>query len=235
VALVASQSFDEFEARIRLTEAQRDRVKNRSAATRTFLEKSFPDTYDLALCSSSLMGSAARSTIIRPLTDLNVLAVFRNKSQVFEKYRRDSQAFLYRLRERIDARTQVTRVGARGQAVRLFYKDGLHVDIAPVFAWSGGGYGLPSGDGGWLTTDPPAQERWATDREAKLNNQYKRRVRLLKRWNDVYGNRLKSWHLEVIVGDVFTSMSSNHRNGLMRFFELAPRSISVQGPRWIRW
>ncbi|SRR6266542_2657957 len=131
VALGTSQAFAEFEARLRLTEAQRERVKGRAAATREFLERSFPSTYELALRSSSLMGSAARGTIVRPLTDLDVMAVFRNKNQVFEKYRRDSQAFLYRLRERIDARTQVTQVGARGQAVRLFYKDELHVDIAP--------------------------------------------------------------------------------------------------------
>lgn len=63
------------------------------------------------------MGSAARRTIIRPLDDIDVLASYQNKGDVFEEYRADSQKFLYKLKNRINAKTQVTQVGASGQAV----------------------------------------------------------------------------------------------------------------------
>lgn len=225
-----ARAFDQFEKKIRLTAAQRDRVTARAKGVRTFLKKSFPDSYDIPLRNATLMGSAARGTIIRPLDDIDVLATFKNKNDVFAKYRNDSQSFIYRLRERINAKTTVQQVGTRGQAVRLFYKDDLHVDIAPAFAWNSGGYALPSGTGQWITTDPPAQEEWVKERESTLNGQFRRRVRLLKRWNSVHSSRLGSWHLEVMVGGVFTSMSSNHRNGLMRFFEWAPGYLSVQDP-----
>ncbi|MCQ3804872.1 MAG: hypothetical protein OXC98_05310 [bacterium] len=230
MANTTAKAFDQFEGKIRLTTAQRDKVTSRVRGVREFLSKSFPDSYDIPLRKATLMGSAARGTIIRPLDDIDVLATFYNKNDVFEKYRNDSQSFIYRLRERINAETAVQQVGTRGQAVRLFYKDGLHVDIAPVFAWNSGGYALPSGTGKWITTDPPAQEKWVKERESTLNRQFQRTVRLLKRWNSVHSSRLGSWHLEVMVGRIFTSISSNHREVLMRFFEWAPGHLNVQDP-----
>jgi hypothetical protein len=99
---------------------------------------------------------------------VDVLAEFSNKEGVFEKYRRDSQAFLYRIRETLNANTQVKKVGARGQAVRLFYTDGLHVDIAPVFEWSGdGGFGLPSGSGERMTCRPTRDDLTTTRTTAR--------------------------------------------------------------------
>ena len=230
MANTTAKAFDQFEGKIRLTTVQRDKVASRAKRVRTFLSESFPDLYDIPLRKATLMGSGARGTIIRPLEDIDVLATFRNKNNVFDKYRNDSQSFIYRLREQINAETTVQQVGTRGQAVRLFYNDGLNVDIAPVFACDSGGYALPSGTGKWLTTDPPAQEEWVKERESTLNRQFRRRVRLLKRWNSVHSSRLGSWHLEVMVGRIFTSMSSNHRNGLMKFFEWAPGYLNVQDP-----
>lgn len=230
MANTTAKAFDQFERKIRLTAAQRDKVASRAKRVRTFLSESFPDSYDIPLQEATLMGSAGRGTIIRPLDDIDVLATFRNKNGVFDKYRSDSQSFIYRLRGQINAKTTVQQVGTRGQAVRLFYNDGLHVDIAPAFAWDIGGYALPSGTGGWITTDPVAQEKWVKERESTLNRQFRRTVRLLKRWNSIHSSRLGSWHLEVMVGRVFTSLSSNHREVLMRFFEWAPGYLSVQDP-----
>lgn len=230
MATTTDQAFREFEARIALTQVQREKAAARATRARDFLKETFPASYEIPLRTAVLMGSTKRGTAIRPLDDIDVLAIFDNKDNVYEKYRYNSQAFLYRIRERINANTAVQQVGARGQAVRLFYTDGLHVDIAPVFGYSGGGYGLPSGSGGWIATDPPKQEAWADERDEALGNQFKRRVRLLKRWNTVHSKRLGSWHLEVMVGKVFTSMSSDHRSGLMKFFEWAGTYLHVDDP-----
>jgi predicted nucleotidyltransferase len=224
------EAFNEFHNRITPTSEQRARVASRASRAETYLRKFFGPDHDLAISKVSLMGSAARRTQIRPLTDLDILAEFRNKDQVFEMYRGDSQAFLQRIQRTLDARTQIARIGVRGQAVRLFYQDGLHVDIAPVFAWSGGGYGLPSGDGSWITTDPFRQQEWANQKEKQLSGLYKRRVRMLKRWNDEHSRRLDSYHLEVMVGTAFSSMSKDSRKGLRRFFEWAPSYLHVQDP-----
>lgn len=230
MAKTTSAAFAEFEGKIGLTTAQRGTVQHRTDTTRNFLFSTFTDHDSTPLLETIPMGSTERDTAVRPLDDIDVLAVFRDKDRAFEKYRYDSQAFLYRVRDRINAKTQVQNVGARGQAVRLFYDDGLHVDIAPVFRWVTGGYALPAGDGSWITTDPTRQAAWANAREVNLNYQFKTMVRLLKRWNNSHGKRLGSWHLEVLVGSVFGSLGFDHRDALMKFFEWSPQQLHVADP-----
>jgi hypothetical protein len=81
-----------------------------------------------------------------------------------------------------------------------------------------------------ITTDPLAQAKWANERQAALGNYYKRRVRMLKRWNDEHSGRLDSYHLEVIVGNAFTSMGNDSRDALAKFFAWAPSYLHVQDP-----
>jgi tRNA nucleotidyltransferase (CCA-adding enzyme) len=144
MATTTAKAFDEFKAKLELTEKQKERNKSRVSTTSDYLTTSFPSTSDMPLRSASLMGSAGRGTIIRPIDDIDVLAIFENKDEIFETYRHDSKRFIYRIRDALN-QYSVEIVGTRGQAVRLFYKERPHVDIAPVFKWSGGGYALPDG------------------------------------------------------------------------------------------
>jgi hypothetical protein len=178
----------------------------------------------------ALIGSAARGTIVRPVNDVDVLAVFANKDNIFEQYRNNSGAFLQRIRAALNAKTAIKKVGARGQAVRLFYTSGTHVDIAPVFKWSGGGFALPKGDGSWMTTDPEAQGVWYSGRRAKVGVNLTPLVKLARRWNTVHSRRLESYHLEVMVASMFSSVGSNYRSASKSFFEWAPGRLTVADP-----
>lgn len=177
-----------------------------------------------------MIGSADRGTLIRPLDDIDVLAEFSNKNNIFEQYRSNSGAFLQRIRTALQASTSLAQIGARGQAVRLFYTSGAHVDIAPVFPWSSGGFGLPSGSGGWITTDPEAQATWMAGRRTALGSNLTPIVKIAKRWNRVHSARLSSYHLEVMVASMFTSMGGNWRDATKCFFDWAPRYIGVSDP-----
>ena len=230
MAYTTAKAFDVFLELIEPTSTQFEAIKTRRGNAAKVLRTAFPGTSTLPFGQMKAMGSTSRRTVTRPVNDLDVLAIFKNKDGIFEKYRRDSQAFLYRVRDGINAKTQVRQVGARGQAVRLFYKDGLHVDIAPVFAWDQGGFILPAGDGTWQRTNPPAQKDWIDERHRILNYHLKPRVKLLKRWNAAHSHRIGSWHLEVMTASIFSSMSANHRDGLERFFEWAPSRIDVNDP-----
>ena len=199
-------------------------------ATEGYLRKAFPSTSNLPLNRVALIGSAARGTLIRPVNDVDVLAQFTNKDDIFETYRNDSVAFIGRVRTALSAHTSVKQVGARGQAVRLFYVNGAHVDIAPLFKWSGGGYALPSGDGRWITTDPDTQADWFTNRTTTVGSSLPIIIKLLKRWNKVHSNRLASYHLEVMVATVFKTVGINHRDAVKCFFEWAPTWIDVKDP-----
>lgn len=230
MALTTATAFDEFKDKLTLTDAQKETVQSRHSTTTGYLKDAFPLSSDLPLETTYLMGSAGRDTIIRPIDDVDVLAIFTNKDNIFDRlYRYDSQKFLYRVRNAL-ASYRVEVVGARGQAVRLFYKAAPHVDIAPVFRWSGGGYGLPNGSGAWLTTDPYAHQTWIAQRQKDLSYRLKSMVRMLKRWNNLHSKYFKGFHLEVVAATVFSSLGSDSRDACEKFFQWAQYNLTVMDP-----
>ena len=82
----------------------------------------------MELLSTKIIGSADRGTLIRPIGDIDVLAVFEDAA--FYNYRNDSRKFLYRVRDALNEYS-VKVVGARGQAVRLFYDQPPNVEHCP--------------------------------------------------------------------------------------------------------
>lgn len=175
------------------------------------------------------MGSAAKGTIIRPFDDIDVLAVFSNAGNAWDKYRRDSKSFIYRIRDAY-AGVSIQQVGTRGQAIRVFYKTGGHVDVAPVFHAGNDVYKLPNGTGGWIDTAPTVANEWFLTRNRELNYHLAPLVRLGKAWNRAHSKRMRSFHLETVTGTVFASLGSNYRDALQKFFEWAPDRLSVNDP-----
>jgi hypothetical protein len=230
MALTTAQAMSQFVGTITPTDSQKSDVTSKVTSTRGYLREGFPGSSDMPVKRTIMIGSAERGTLIRPVTDLDVMAEFTNKDGVFEKYRNDSGAFLQRIRNALNAKTSVRQIGARGQAVRLFYQSGAHVDIAPVFKWSGSGYALPSGSGGWITTDPEAQAEWHSGRKEAVGSNLTPLIKLVKRWNTVHSKRFASYHLEVMVASMFKTVGLNYRDALKCFFDWAPGWISVSDP-----
>lgn len=177
-----------------------------------------------------LIGSADRGTLIRPLDDVDVMAQFSNKDNIFEQYRTNSGAFLQRIRTALQAHTSISNIGARGQAVRLFYTSGAHVDIAGVFSWNSGGFALPNGTGGWITTDPEAQATWMAGRRLVLGSKLTPMVKMAKRWNRVHSNRLSSYQVEVMTATMFTKLGGNYRDAMKVLVRLGARLLRRAGP-----
>lgn len=229
MATTTARAFEEFKSKLELTENQKDANKSRLKISTSYLEESFPPSSSTPLKETKMIGSASRGTIIRPIDDIDVLAEFTNKDSVFEKYRYDSQKFIYRVRDALNS-YKVQIVGARGQAVRLFYRDAPHVDIAPVFKWDNGAYALPDGSGGWLTTDPDGHNEHIDKRNRELSHNLKPMIRMFKRWNNVHSKYLKSFHLEVVTANVFTSIGNNSRDASEKLFEWAQSNLYVSDP-----
>ncbi len=230
MATTTAKAFDEFKERLRLTDVQKASVASRKLVTSGYLEQSFPRTSDLPLRTTILMGSASRSTIIRPLDDIDVLAIFDNKDSIFEKqYRRNAQEFLYRVRDALNAYS-VQVVGARGQAVRLFYKSTPHVDIAPVFQYRSGGYALPGGRGEWITTDPGAHGDYISRRNTELDYRLKPMIRMIKRWNNAHSKYLKGFHIEVMLAAIFSGLDGDSRDACEKFFAWGQNHLDVNDP-----
>jgi hypothetical protein len=202
--------------------ARKDRVvENLTAA--------FPPTSDLPFSHAILMGSAAKGTIVRPIDDIDVLAVFSNANGAWETYRLDSQAFLYRVRRAYNG-LSTAQVGARGQAVRIFFDHGGHVDVAPVFSYGNDVYGIPGGDGGWINTAPTVANAWFAKKHADLGYDLAPLVRFLNKWNNAHSKRLRSFHLETIAGNTFGTLGGNRQSALHSFFAWAPSYLDVSDP-----
>jgi len=178
---------------------------------------------------TQVIGSASRNTIIRPLDDIDVLAVFDDRT-VWQSYKHDSGRLLSRVREALN-KYNVQLVGARGQAVRLFYEQRPHVDIAPVFPyWGSQEYALPSGNGGWTRTDPASVNTFLDHRQQVLGGNLRRLVRLLKRWNRVHSDRLRGFHLEMVAQATFISLGSDMRIASRDFFGSGRHRLNVFDP-----
>lgn len=227
------QAFDQFLQDITITDHQRTViVPARRSAVVENLSASFSSNSDMPFMESHLIGSAAKGTIVRPIDDVDVLATFSNANNVWEsKYANDSQAFLYRIRNAYDG-CVTSQVGARGQAIRVFFQTGGHVDVAPVFTQAGDGqsFYLPDGAGGWLLTSPFVANSWFTTRNADLSYNLGPVVRLLKKWNIAHSKRLRSFHLETMTASMFVSLGTNHRSNLLKFFETGRNWLDVSDP-----
>jgi hypothetical protein len=232
MALTTYQAFNQFMDDITITTYQKTSiVEGRKDSVDENLTETFPSTSDMPFYQGRLMGSAAKGTIVRPPDDIDVLAMFSNANNAWDKYRNDSQAFLYRIKRAYDG-TVAAQVGARGQAIRVFFKTGGHVDIAPVFIQSSseGVYWLPSGDGSWIMTAPFVANKWFTDKNADLSYNLVPLVRLLKKWNLAHSKRLQSFHLETVAANAFSKLGTNQRSNLQNFFEWAGNYIDVSDP-----
>lgn len=227
MARTTDEAFSEYITSIAPTVNQWKTVKSRFDSAQRILSTEFDGT-DMPLHRMALMGSAAKETIIRPIDDVDAMAVFANAPALYEKYKSNSQGFLYRVRDAL-AGKRVETVGSRGQAVRLFYVDGGHVDIAPVLTASKG-YLLPAGDGTWITTDPEACTAWLNSKDAEYASNLKPLVQLLKKWNRAHSSRIRSFHLETVAANMFKTLGNNHRANLRVFFEHASKWLSVTDP-----
>ena len=225
-----AQAFTALMELLEPTDSQRtSTIPGRQARVVQNLNAVFSSTCDMPFWKAELIGSASKGTIIRPLDDIDVLAVFSDTGGAYNKYRYDSRKFLYRIREAYND-VIAQQVGARGQAVRIFFETGGHVDVAPVF-WAGDDdYLLPAGDGSWIRTSPLKANEWFAERNSELAYQLRPVVRLLKAWNRAHSSRFKSFHLETMAASTFTGIGSNHRDALAKFFGWAQTRLSVTDP-----
>lgn len=230
MALTTAQAFTKFLEDITATDYQKSSIiKGRKEGVDNDLGKAFPSSSDLPYWKGILMGSASKNTIIRPLDDVDVLAVFSNENKAWDKYWNDSKSFIYRVRNAYDG-FHVQQVGTRGQAVRVFYNNGGHVDVAPVFHQGNDVYHLPNGTGGWILTAPTVANEWFHTRNRELGYHLAPMVRLLKAWNRAHSKRMRSFHLETVAGSIFASLGTNYRDALQKFFEWAQNNLYVNDP-----
>jgi len=230
MTLTTAQAFTKFLEDLSATPYQKTSfIPARKKSVDDRLTAKFGAESDMPYFKGILMGSAEKNTIIRPFDDIDVLAVFSNANDAWDKYRYESKSFMYRIRDAYNG-LSVQQVGARGQAIRVFYETGGHVDIAPVFYSGNNVYQLPAGDGSWLSTAPTVASGWFADKNKAVGCNLAPVVRLAKSWNRAHSKRMRSFHLETVAGATFSQLGTNYRIALHKFFEWAPGHLDVSDP-----
>lgn len=231
MALTIAKAFDDFNSKITPSAETMIKVRARRDTVLGYLKTAFPSTATMQYHSGRLIGSFDRGTAAWPFDDIDVLAHLHVDADLWSsKYQWNSTDFLYRVRRALNDGTTINKVGARGQAVRLFYTDGLSVDVAAVVKYNTGGFGIPDGSGGWLTTDPVKHAEHLNAANAKLTGDLKKIIRFLKKWNRAHSSRLTSFHLEMLAARTFATMGTNSRTALRLFFDYNQYNLSVQDP-----
>ncbi|HVC35824.1 MAG TPA: nucleotidyltransferase [Candidatus Dormibacteraeota bacterium] len=230
MAWTVAGAFAEFEDTIKPTTIQSGDIQPKINTAHGYLLRAFPANSDMPLWRTVKIGSVAQGTLIRPLDDIDLMAVFDDSRENYiNRYQNNSQAFIQRVRAAFN-NCRIETVGVRGQAVRLFYQSGASVDIAPVYKWSAGGYILPSGNNSWIRTDPEIQSQWFTTQNQRLDYHLLPMIRLLKRWNNEHGKQLKSYHLSIMVAYVFSSLNNNRADAIAKFFAWSQNNLDVHDP-----
>lgn len=231
MAKITSEAFNTFYDRIKPSESMDEKVEARKAAVIDTLTKAFPASSNVRFRKAWPIGSLGRKTASKPVADIDLLVHLHVDSKLWdESYRDDSTRFLYRIRNSLSSTSTVQKVGARGQAVRLFYSDGLTVDVAAVEKYSSGDYAIPNGSGGWQTTNPLRHAEYLDQRNAGVSGDLKRFIQIAKQWNIAHSSRLRSFHLEMLAASTFTSLDNDRRKALGVFFNTIHHNLSVQDP-----
>ncbi|WP_369028998.1 SMODS domain-containing nucleotidyltransferase [Streptomyces adonidis] len=231
MAVTTTYAFEQFNLAVTPSEATKEKINQRKNAVEATLRAAFPSGSDIQFQSSKIIGSLGRNTAGNPVSDIDLMVHLHVDTDLWNRrYRQNSADFLYRVRSSLNSTSTVQKIGARGQAVRLFYQDGLYVDVAPVEKYTSGAYGIPDGSGGWLTTDPVKHETFLNEKNATLSGDLKRVIRFAKQWNSAHGSRIGSFHLEMLVARTYGTLTTDSRDALRLFFSHNRNNLSVIDP-----
>lgn len=149
-------------------------------------------------------GSLQRGTAIKPLKDVDLLVVLSEKN--FPALRNLSPEEVMRA---IQAKLQALGLPARVQNRSL----GLNFKMIPfdlVLCWRDSPMShvlrLPDLERNrWLSTDPAEHNRLGDERDKGCNQRLRPLIRGMKAWNVVHGKHLRSFHIEVMMWEVWKS------------------------------
>jgi len=197
MAKTVIQAFAEFRERLEPTEQQKQDAKTKHTGVKAVLNS------ELWVESAFLSGSYARSTMIRPPSDIDLFVVLdHEKHQADYFYAFDSQtAILDRFHSILKAGYPTTPIRKDHPAVHLDFTT-YGFDVVPAFHRQGGGYMiLGRNRAGWIATDPTKHAERATLYNKLTGNFFIPCAKMLKAWNrDKNYGRLSGFQLEVECG-----------------------------------
>ncbi len=213
------QTFDAHLTALNLTKAERGRVNQAQDALNKLLRQRFDPQGQV-----ELGGSVCRSTVIRPPKDVDLLVVLSAK-----KLPTIASLSPNDVMERV--RTELIPLGlntrVQNRSLGLVYA-GIDFDLVVCWRDPKESHVLYLPDLGrhkWLRTSPAEHERIGLKRDGDAQQRLLPLIRGMKAWNVQHGKPLRSFHIEVMMWEVWKdSIPEKGPEGLLvSFFRLAER------------
>lgn len=224
MATTIKDAFKTFRSRLEITDLQAETVSTRQQNVRDAIAA------EMTVLDDFLTGSYRRHTMIALLkeADIDVFIVLDP-----EYYEKDGQGALLDKVKRVLKKTypKTPEISRDGQAVTITFTD-FQVDVVPGFYRSGGGYFIPNTQGGtWIATDPKEHVRLSSDHNQAHHGDLVPLEKMLKRWNREINRHFRSFHLEVLVWDIFGGVTiTDFSSGARYFFDKGRTKIKQKNP-----
>ena len=188
--------FTELLSRLELTSAQSSAASTHARGIRDF----FDSNYTMAERAFTI-GSYRRGTIIRAERDIDLLAVLGYPAHK-ALHEGGSSKLLTHVRNKLNEGYARTDVSSKKVAAILDFKD-IRAEVVPAFKRNGGGFIIPDGNDGWQSTNPPFHTKLINDADAGQASRLKPLIQLMKFWNITNGRHLTSFHVELMVQEMW--------------------------------
>jgi len=195
MATTVASAFEEFASNLEITDRQTKLVSERRENVVKCLSA------QLSVTNSLLIGSYARDTMIRYLSeaDVDVLVVLHYGNHQEWDNPEGTVKALDKFRAILSDCYKTTAMRRDRNCITMKFSE-FRLDVVPAFAWETGGYSIPDSiRKTWLRTDPIAFASKMTDLNKQHNRMIKPLIKMLKAWNRNVRWPIGSFHLECLV------------------------------------
>lgn len=202
MASTVYSAFEEFASKNELTARQVSDVSTKHGGVRNCIQGA------LSVDRAFLIGSYARSTMIRPPKDVDLLIVLDTAAHAQEFfYAADgAQQVLDRFHAALKRCYTTTPIRKDGPAVNLDFAT-VGFDAVPAFHRDGGGFLIPNRPGtGWISTDPEQHAQRTTAWNIASGGYFVPLVKMFKVWNRWWYDKLTGFHLEMAMSTSWPRM-----------------------------
>jgi len=195
--------FDKFYSNIKLTSNQREDAKTKYTGVCEKLHSHYYENkYDGK--TKLLIGSYGKKTNIRPARDIDV--IFKMPAEYFEQYdnhESNGQAnLLKKIKSILEEKYSNSSLKVFGKVVVVEFSNPRHnVEVLPSFEQDDNTFKiLNTSDGGsWEIWDPRSEIKKIEESDTKNSGNTRKLVRMIKKWEEKCGVKLKSYKIEEAV------------------------------------
>lgn len=227
------QAVHEFISALELGERERDEASRQHTylrdglATRLELDPDF---------NTFLTGSYARSTAIRPLKDIDVFCVMKRTAELDPTIHEPMNA-LRAVKAALDAQYPGKAAEPQNRSVNIaFTETGIAYDVVPAFAEGSVEdevFLIPDIQANnWIKSNPRVHKKRSVEANDAAKSELKPLTKAVKHWNrrQLDGERLRSFHIEVMIWTVLQAPPESRLDGLLTIFDGLARRVFNSTP-----